>query len=488
MKTYRFLFLFSIFILNLFADVQLQIPSTVVRGEPLIFSIEVSGSNIKFPNMSKIDGNVINEVSSSSSTNIINSQITKKIRKVYSFYPTKDFTLPSLEFEIDSKSFYTEEKKVKLTNPTKTKSDQFDLNIKANNTDVFVGENFILNLVFKYKRDTQIVDLAFEKPNFDNFWFKQLNDTKQYQEGEYVVQELNFLMFPLKVGKIKINPISIQAQIVDLNRNSFSMFSNPTKVLKIYSNELEFDVKALPQNVKLIGDFDINSTVDKLKVKKGEAISYILNINGVGNIEDIEDIKLDINDATIYENKPEIKAEFIDNEYKGTYKKSFSIVPNKSLVIPSIKLKYYDKKNQQVITKETKEFSIEVEDNNIINQNVKLEKNNTELVKEKEIIKIVEKSSTFDKILYFCLGIVLTLIIFGIYFYIINQKIKKEVYNTPLVKRVKLCKNNDELIKVLAVYINKDAILDELIFKLERKEDINILKKDILKVLKQLNL
>ena len=62
------------------------------------------------------------------------------------------------------------------------------------------------------------------------------------------------------------------------------------------------------------------------------------------------------------------------------------------------------------------------------------------------------------------------------------------MYNTPLVKRVKLCKNNDELIKVLAVYINKDAILDELIFKLERKEDINILKKDILKVLKQLNL
>lgn len=489
MHIFKFLFLFSFFIVNLFANVQINIPNSLVRGEPLIFSISAFGNNIKFPNITSIDGNSINEISSSSSTSIINNQITKKIKKVYSLNPTKDFTLPSLEFIIDSKTYYSNEKKVKLINAVKTKSDIFDLSIKADKKDLFVGENFILTLVFKYKKNSQIVDLAFEKPNFENFWFKQLNDAKQYEENGFVVQELRFLMFPLKQGNIKINPIFIQAQIVDLSKNSFSLFSNATSNVKIYSNELEFNVKALPNNVNLIGNFDITSKVDKTKVRKGEAISYVLKVKGSGNIDDLEDFKLDIKDATIYENKPEIKTNFLNNEYIGEYTKTFSIVPNKSLIIPSIVLQYYDKTLEKVITKKSEEFKIDVEKSEQLQANIKpvLEKTiNT--VKEKEVIKVVEKSSLKDRILFYFLGMVTSLLIIGSYFYVINQKKKKEVYNTPLIKKVKLAKTKDELLKVLAVYIKVNPLLDELIFKLEKEKEIDSLKKEIIKILKQLNL
>lgn len=487
MTIYKILFLFLFFIVNVFGNVQVTIPDNLVKGNPLVFSIEVSGNNIKFPDLSTIDGNSVSEISSSSSTNIINSQITKKLKKIYSLYPTKDFTLPSLEFVIDSKTYYTTEKKVQIISAKKTKSDIFDLNVKASNQELFVGENFILTLVFKYKKDAQIVDLSFEKPNFENFWFKQLNDTKQYEENDFVVQELKFLMFPLKQGNIKIEPISIQAQMIDMNRNSFSLFSGATRNIKIYSNELEFNVKALPTNIKLIGDFEISSKIDKTKVKKGEAISYVLNIKGSGNIDDLQDFKLDVNDATIYENKPEIKSQFVNNEYKGGYTKTFSIIPNKSLIIPSITLKYFDKNTQKIISKNTDEYKVEVEDISAIKNSPILEKN-VEITKEKELIKIVEKSSVFDKIIFFCLGIITSLLILGLYFYVINIKNKKEVYNTPLIKKVKKCDNKSELLKVLAAYLKIDSRLDELIFKLEKNEDIKTLKKEIIQILKQINL
>ena len=58
----------------------------------------------------------------------------------------------------------------------------------------------------------------------------------------------------------------------------------------------------------------------------------------------------------------------------------------------------------------------------------------------------------------------------------------------PLIKKVKLTKSSNELLKILSVYINKDPKLDELIYNLENTKDVDILKKDIIKLLRRLNL
>ena len=59
----------------------------------------------------------------------------------------------------------------------------------------------------------------------------------------------------------------------------------------------------------------------------------------------------------------------------------------------------------------------------------------------------------------------------------------------PLIKKVKSSKTSSELLKVLSVYINKDEKLNEFIFSVEEnKEDIETLKKDIIKYLKAVNI
>lgn len=483
----RFICLITISILSLYGNVNLNIPDSIIKNEPLVFTIEVYGKSIKFPDMSNIDGNSVQEISSSSSTQIINGKISKKIKKIYSLYSNKNIKFPSLEFIVDSKSIYTNEKEIEILNPQKTKSELFDLTIKSNKKELFVGEDLILTLIFKYKKHSQIVDLNFEKPVFDDFWYKQLNDTKQYDEGEYSVQELKFLLFPLKEGTLTITPLNIQAQIIDARRNSFSLFSNATSVVKVYSNELEFNVKKLPSNVNLIGDFDIKATADKTRIKNGEAVSYKLEIKGSGNIDDIEDIKLNIKNATIYENKPIRKSSFIENKYRGTYTKVFSIIPNDSLVIPKITLEYYDKNLNQVVSKQTKSFKIELLKETVSQNIVKLEKSNDE-IERKEVVKVVEKSSIKDNILYFSLGMILSALTLGLYLYVINSKKEKKFNETPLIKKVKASKTKEELLKVLVAYIKIDSQLDVLIFKLEKSEEIFVLKKDIIKLLKQIDI
>lgn len=485
----RYVLLLNLFLISLFANIQLNIPANVISGEPIIFSIEANGNDIQFPNITSINGNVTQELSSSSSTNIINSSIVKRIKKTYSFYSSTNVLFPSLEFIIDGKNIQTKEQEIKIVNASKTKSKFFDLSISPSNSDLYVGENFILTLVFKYNKEVQLLDLAFENPDFGNFWSKQLDNSRKYEEGNFLIQEVKFLLFPLKDGLLKINPLKIRAQVLDSNRNSFSLFSNNTKSIMIYSNELNFDIKKLPNNINLIGDFDIHANIDKNKINKGDAISYKLEIVGYGNIDDIENKTININDATIYDNKADVKTRFKDNKYFGKYSKTFSIIPNKSLIIPSISLSYFDKNKNKIINKKTKEFAIEVLNNDSISSKVeKLQKK--EIIKkiEKQVIKTIEIKSIKDRVIFFCLGVFLTLLILCLYFYVIKYNKKKDFKNIPLLKQVNKTKNKNELLKLLSVYIKINPDLDALIYLLEKDNDFILIKKDIIKILKKINL
>jgi hypothetical protein len=480
----RFIFLLSLVSSFGFSNVVLNAPPSFTKDEMYVFSIKASGSNITFPKIDKIDGNVVFNIGSASSKSISNGNIVRSKEISYSLLAKKEFTIPKMIFQIDGKEYTTSEKRIKAYIPKKTNSNLFDLAIGVNKNDSYVGEAIALKLIFKFRRDLQIVDLNFKAPSFDGFWYKQLEDSKKYSEGSFEVQELDFLLFPLKSGKLKINPISITASIVDTNRNFNSFFSTPTKNIQIYSNDLEFDIKALPKGINLIGDFNIESFLDKTQVKENEALSYKVKITGVGNIEDIKDINLDSLDGTIYENKAKIDTKYEDGLYKGVYIKTFSIVPNKDMTIPPIKLQYFHKDKNTVIEKYTKAFNIKILNQKNTNL-AKLEKADR-LVKEK--IKTIEKHSTLDRVIFFILGIIFSILILGLYLYVIKLRENKKFDETPLIKRLKSAKDKDTLLRVLAIYINKDDNLDKLIFDLEKSDNINSIKKEIIKLLKTINL
>ena len=125
-----------------------------------------------------------------------------------------------------------------------------------------------------------------------------------------------------------------------------------------------------------------------------------------------------------------------------------------------------------------------------IKKEVLLEKATEKILPEekpKEIIKVVEQTSTLDRIIFFFLGIAFSILIISLYFYVITSKRKKQE-DKPLVKKVKESKTKDELLKILAVYLKIDVKLDAYIFELEKTKDIDSLKKEIIKTLKELKL
>ncbi len=487
MRSFRYFLILIFFNLSLFANIKMTAPDYFIKGEAYYFEFQAVGSSVKFPKIEKIDGYLVEDLGTSRSLQIINGNYDEKLSKKYRIVPQNNFEIPSFTFIINDEKIYSPSKKIFVKKIEKTASNNFDLTLLVSKKSLYVGEDLIVKLIFKYKKGLQITNLGIEPPHFENFWYKKREGSNRiYEENDYKVHELEFLLFAQKSGELTINPLRVDVQMVDSSKSSnFSFFTASPKLVKVYSNDLTLDVKELPQGVNLIGSFDINANVDKAKIKQGESISYKLNIKGIGNFDDLGDISLNIPDALIYDNKPEIKTNYTNQGNEGEYSKVYSIIPNNSLIIPSVEFKYFDKNLNEVVIKKTKPYNIEVIGKEV--KKVVLEKPKEKIEVKKEII-VKKESSLEDKITYFLLGIIFSILIFGLIRYVTLQKTKKQKDDIPLLKLVKKVKDKQELLKVLIPYLKTDSRLDKLIFECESDKDFKSLKDELLKLLKEIKI
>ena len=475
------------------ANVTMNSPSSFHVGEPLIFSLEAIGGDIKLPVIKSIDGFIVTQNGSSKSLSIVNGKRKQNIQISYKLYPNKTITIQKFKVLIDGKEYFTKEKIVSQIKVQKTKSKYIDFVIGVSQKDLFVGEQTIFTLTFKYRRDLQIVDLGFAAPSFSNFWYKQISQPAKYDEGQFVVQKLNYIIFPQKSGKITIPALKVDVSLVDSRNNNMSFFGPAVRIEKIYSNELVLNIKDLPNDIFLIGDFKVKENLENKELKAGDALNFDIEIQGRGNIDDIPELKLDIPNATIYDNKAIKTYDMIDGLYGGTYKKSYSIVANEDFIIPSAVLKYFDKNNNIIKVLKTKEYKIKIKKDTQKStqkeiQLHKQQKNENEINKknEKEIVKVIETTDN-QKLLYFFFGFIVSTVVFSLALYIKNQRSKKLHAELPLEKEVKQTKSTNELLNILLSYINIDEDLDKMIYSLENEKTVNFkqIKKDILEIIKQ---
>ncbi len=478
------------FILN--AQVILTAPKTFLIGEAVVFKISASSNDVYFPNIKDIGGFVVQQIGTSNQTTITNGKVNQTLIRQYKFFPTKDILIPSFNIKIDGKMEQTKSQKIILQKVIKTKSDIFDLTIKVNKNKVYVGEEIFFTMTFKYKKNIQLYDLQFNVPNFENFWSKQLKSPKQQQDNLYVVQELNFLLFAQKSGILEIPPLRIGVVVPDKNqRNAF--FGSATKTKFVYSNDLKLEVQSLPNDIYLIGDFEIKTKIDKNIIKSGEAVSFQLEISGRGNIDDLEEYTLDIPNATIYDNPSQKDFNIKNEKYGGVFKKSYSIVAQEDFIIPSIVLKYFDKKSQKTKVIKSDEYKIKVAGETTVKKQLEvkkeiLNKDKVTNIQKQKITTEVIKTSDNDKVLFFILGVLFASLVFIAYFIIKNRKAKEE--DLPLLKSVKRSATQNELFKKLIPYVNIDENLDKIIYELEsnKKSDLRAVKKQLQNILEDLKL
>lgn len=220
-KIIVFILLFPFILL---ADAKLNAPNSFFEGDKLEFSISANGTNITIPDIKKIGNYNVQTLGTSTQTRVYNGNKTTIITKNYALVPKGDITLPELEVQIDGKIYKTKPKKIKMLQVEKTLSDLYSFDLEVDKNEAYVGEGVKLVISFKYRRDLNILSLEFEKPNFEGFWVKKLNDQTQDKDPKYFNQTLTYLLFPQKEGKKDIGAFRINV-ITSSGNYSNSFFS-----------------------------------------------------------------------------------------------------------------------------------------------------------------------------------------------------------------------------------------------------------------------
>ncbi len=455
-------------------------PKVIFEGDNAKLTIIVTGDDVEFPSMSKIgDADVLSQASSSNFTSL-NGKITKTKSKSYTFIPKASMTIEPITIKIDSKEYQTKPIRIEVKKEPANSAKAFIFEMEVDKNKAYVSEPVKVTYRFKHRLDIDIAEANFNPPSYEGFWTKSAPKKPNKIEGDYNVYEMSFILFPQKEGELKIDPARMSVGIVKQNVRSYFNFER-IKWKTIFSNDAKVVVQQLPSDATLFGNFDFKVSVDKNQTKANEPINITLIIKGEGNVDDIEDFKIDLSDAIVYADKPKKRTYLTDKKVVGEFTQKFAVVSNRDFTIPPISFSYFDSDKNETVHKKSKPITIKVKGGfNTQTLEAKLEKPSGAVTKVKEKI-VYQKSPWWSFALIGLGGFVLGFLVSSL----LKKGRKKAEKELIIGKKIKNSSTDKELLSTLMPYVNQSSKLDALISKLEENiyngKNHSIDKKDLSK-------
>ena len=188
---------------------------------------------------------------------------------------------------VEEKEPFRDKKTLKVEG--KKKKHDLSIGASVNKTGPVVGEEVIYTFKFYHKVD-YIGTPAFTPPNFTGFFVEELPQSRGFEyveklKGEYVVEGVNYSLFPLVSGAISISGATLEFKEDDGN------------VTTLRSNPVALNVKTIKEPEQAIytpysgsvGSFKISQKVEADNAAKDEPFNVVVTIKGEGNINGISE-------------------------------------------------------------------------------------------------------------------------------------------------------------------------------------------------------
>lgn len=379
---------------------------------------------MKFPEIKEINGAKVFSTNYSNIIKNVKDMGEMPVSRIeYYFYPKNDD--PIMPYEVLVNGEIQKSKEIKF-NLIKRENSAVNISSHLSTNSAFLGENIVLELNIEYKKD-KVARLILNPAKFEFFEITKYEELEPKENNDMILQTARYYIKPKKAGIINIS--SLVADVIEILENG------ETSAVTQHSNELSLEVKFPPQNVTLIGNFDIKMSVDKTQIKAGENISILYTITGNGNIKDIDDINLIANNTSIFKDKANINVIYENNSTSGTFMQKFDVVGSDDFIIKGIDIAYFDTTSKEIKHLKTDDIAISV-------------------IKEKEDIvqteKIDKNRQIFGITIAFLLGVFSTLCSVFLY------KNKDKIFT-----------RKDHTLRSVIKYYGINKELDEQILKLE---------------------
>ena len=343
--------------------------------------------------------------SSSSSTSIVNGQMSSEVRTTFSYVlsATKEgtFTLPAATIKVDGETLTSNSVSVKVLPAdqqpagqssgarsqqggaqAKFNKDDVHLVLDLSKTSAYEGEAIVATLKL-YWRNTQMSNPSDVKlPDFEGFTVQDMdNDNAQaslehYNGANYQMYPLvKWLLFPSRSGELTIPSASLTANVAIVStRRTGGFFDWPMEytenvAVPLRSAARKVNVKALPAGkpasyMNAVGSFNVKSVLTADKVRANDAVIYRITIDGVGNLKYVKEPEPEFpTDFEVFDPKVDLSTRATSSGVQGKKTIEYTIIPRHAgkFEIPSLVFSYFDVKSGQYKTIRTDSYTLEVE-------------------------------------------------------------------------------------------------------------------------------
>ncbi len=300
--------------------------------------------------------------------------VEKKI--FYTIKPTKEVKIGPLKLFIGKKEYKTnpltlkiikditpvKETAQKLQKPLDKKQEikkMIKITLQSNKKEVAQFEPLIVTAKIIEPLDAPISNIEYKDPLFRGFeLIKRVEKNSNTKTS--LIRIVKYILLAKKSGVFTIEPARLHftLNIAPAMVASFGFFNSSMQMERVESNALKIKVDKVPKNVDIIGNYKIETKINKKIVYAGAQIVYYVTIKGEGNLDELELPKLEIDNVTVFQDPPVIRKELIRDKFLTIYKQKYVFIAQNSFTIPSIKIKAYSPKLKKTYILSTKPIDI----------------------------------------------------------------------------------------------------------------------------------
>jgi hypothetical protein len=379
----------------------------VTEGEQFVYQIEISGSSqnlpdVQFPDLS--DFQVVGGPSTSSSVQIVNFKISSSRTHTIMLLPRKTgtFQIAPARTSYKGKEFSSDKIVVTVQKSSAAQS-QPQAQKNANVEDVDISQMVFLKLIPSKKtvyvnEEVTLQYKIYFRVNISNNEYSQLPEAvgcwveeypmprrpsvyaETFQGVRYNVAEIRKVaVFPSRAGKITVSPLEMIVDVVVPRKKQRSprslfddFFNDPfNKVVKkkISSGSLELNVRPLPVQGKpadyngLVGNFQIQTSLDKKTVLTNEALSYKIKVSGTGLLKYVNNLPVEFSpDFEVFDPKVSESLNKKGTRITSTKEFEYVVIPRISgtQILKAATISYFDPQVKNYKNLKIPEFRIEV--------------------------------------------------------------------------------------------------------------------------------
>lgn len=405
--------------LQVFADDEVtftaQAPQAVVQGERFRISYKVNSRDVMDFRAPVIPSalNILTgpTTSSSSSTQIINGQVTSSYTLTYTYTVVAteegEYNLDGATIKAGGKQLVSNKLSIKVLPPDQTAPQQggrqgqggsqqnrsntqsgeigsSDLFMIAtvDKTTVYEQEALLLTYKVYAAPSVTLTSLSTKMPDLKGFHVQEveLPQRKDWQMEHYngrnyqTLLWCQYVLFPQHSGELEIPAATFEgvvSQPVETN-DVFDFFFNAGRYVDIKkelpTRAIKINVKPLPSGKTSsfyggVGEFSISSTINATELTANDAVTVRVILSGTGNLKLVKTPELKFpQDFDIYDPKVENKYTIKGGRQTGNKVYEYLAIPRHAgqYTIPSLEFQYFDPKSGTYKTISTEEYTLNV--------------------------------------------------------------------------------------------------------------------------------